>query len=154
MGKNEEGFTLIEVVASLLIIIIILLGFISLFFSTTKSTKNADNMFNATYYAQQKMEEIYIYAKNANWNSTTIESVIPTSSFEKLPPGGDILAEYNYFDTTNDFYCTLRVKKYSPSALPVLVNNLPLTNIIIEIRENKQGEIKEKMENIIEWKGI
>ncbi|QQP13758.1 prepilin-type N-terminal cleavage/methylation domain-containing protein [Lysinibacillus agricola] len=57
--KKQQGFTLVEVLASLVIITIILLSFFSFFISTAKTTKTSSTIFDATYYAQKEMEELY-----------------------------------------------------------------------------------------------
>lgn len=149
--KNENGFTLIEVVASLVIIIIILLSFSSLLFSGAKSTKNADDMFNATYYAQKKMEEIYNSSK-VELDPSKISGLV-----KSLPANDDILADYQYLDSSDNYFYTIRVKKYTntsnPSGLGIDVTKLNLRHVVIELRKSENGPIKAKMENIIEWRG-
>ena len=149
--KNQSGFTLFEVVASLAIVIIILLSFSTLLLSGAKSTKNADDMFNATYYAQKKMEEIY------NDSKVELDPSKVSGLIKALPSNGNILADYQYLDSNNSYFYTVRVKNYTNTSNPIGVatdvTKLNLRHIIIELRKTENGPIKAKMENIIEWSG-
>ncbi len=56
---NEKGVTLVEVVASFVILVILLISFYTLFIQTAKTTKSSEDIVDATYIAQTEMEKIY-----------------------------------------------------------------------------------------------
>lgn len=56
---NNKGLTLLEVVASIVIISIILITFSSVFLQSKKANVASQNVVDATYTAQMTMEELY-----------------------------------------------------------------------------------------------
>lgn len=98
--NNEKGLSLIEIIASLIILTIILLSFFTFFINSAKTTKTAETIFDATYYAQMEMEKLYnltktprIFKKDAapNVKQTIIENAINN------PPLDYIQKKTNYF---------------------------------------------------------
>lgn len=75
--KNNKGFSLIEVIAALLIITIILLSFFSLLIQTKKTEVRSNETVVATYIAQAVMEEIYYLSTTMDYdeNNETIEKL-------------------------------------------------------------------------------
>ena len=67
--KNNKGFSLIEVIAALLIITIILLSFFSLLIQTKKTEVRSNETVVATYIAQAVMEEIYYLSTTMDYDS-------------------------------------------------------------------------------------
>lgn len=75
--KNNKGFSLIEVIAALLIITIILLSFFSLLIQTKKTEVRSNETVVATYIAQAVMEEIYYLSTTMDYDqkNKTIEDL-------------------------------------------------------------------------------
>ncbi|MEB2278414.1 prepilin-type N-terminal cleavage/methylation domain-containing protein [Lysinibacillus xylanilyticus] len=67
--NSQGGFSLIEVIASLVIITIILVSFFGLLIQSNKTGKSSEQIIDATYLAQKEMEKMYNYFK-----STKIET--------------------------------------------------------------------------------
>lgn len=63
--NSEQGLTLIEVIASIVLIFIILLSFMSIFLQSNKTTVTSSDIVDATYLAQKEMENIYTYRKES-----------------------------------------------------------------------------------------
>ncbi len=84
--KNNKGFSLIEVIASVLIITIILLSFFSLLIQTKKTEVRSNETVVATYIAQAVMEEIYYLSTTMDYaqNNETIKNLkkLPEKYFE------------------------------------------------------------------------
>jgi len=68
---NDKGLSLVEVIASIILISIILLSFVALFLQSNKTTVTSNDIVDATYVAQQEMETIY-----TNRTEPTIEAVM------------------------------------------------------------------------------
>jgi Tfp pilus assembly protein PilV len=62
---SEEGLSLLEVVVSLLLITTILLSFFGLFIQSKKTGITSEEMVDATYLAQQEMEDIYLISRQS-----------------------------------------------------------------------------------------
>lgn len=82
---DENGMSLVEVVASLLIISIILVSFFSLFVQSKKTNTSAEVTNDATYYAQTEMERIYGLSKNHPFSPSTLAQELPKSSYSLIP---------------------------------------------------------------------
>ena len=70
--KEERGVYLLEVVASIILITIILISFFGFFLQSKKTHVASESIVDATYIAQQYMEEIYgiVSVNNNGWLST------------------------------------------------------------------------------------
>lgn len=75
--RNNKGFSLIEVIAALLIITIILLSFFSILIQTKKTEVRSNETVVATYIAQAAMEEIYYLSTTMDYdqNNETIKDL-------------------------------------------------------------------------------
>jgi len=82
-SKHEKGLTLVEVIASLALISIIIIGVMAFFTTAVKTNDASETLLDASYVNQRYMEEIYQLAdtssdnerdnqlKNAGWAKTT-----------------------------------------------------------------------------------
>ncbi len=137
--KSQGGFSLIEVVASLVIITIILLSFFGLLIQTNKTGKSSEQIIDATYLAQKEMEKMYNYFK-----STTIET------WESNFP---YLAEKDEVNSTG----TITRYKVTPSNAKnkeiIIVNAEDMSHdntvrITIEVYDARGATLKAKVQNI------
>lgn len=126
--NREHGLTLIEVIASIVLISIILLSFMGMFLQTSKTTATSDDIVNATYIAQKEMESIYEYRNDP------IETVLETQlDYNKESTSENSITWVKTVDAVH-IYVTLKQQ-----------DNLGLTPIIIEVKEDMN--IKCKIEN-------
>lgn len=58
--QRENGFSLIEVLASLVILSLLLTSFFTIFIQSAKTSKTSEEVVHATYTAQKMMEKLYI----------------------------------------------------------------------------------------------
>lgn len=63
---NEKGISLVEVVASIVIIGLIFFGFYSFFVTSKKISVSSEKNVDATYIAQNSMEELYNLLKTVS----------------------------------------------------------------------------------------
>src|ERR1700694_5081535 len=95
--KNEQGFTLLELILCIVILAVGLTGVLTYFAQGMKNSSYAQNTASATMFAQDLMEEI----KSKCWDQTaTIVSpcggtVTPSAIG---PDGGETRATYNDVD--------------------------------------------------------
>lgn len=57
--RNEQGLSLVEVIAASVLLIIVLISFISFFITSKNTDVSSKNTVSATYTAQMEMENIY-----------------------------------------------------------------------------------------------
>lgn len=87
--KDERGISLVEVVASIILIGIILFSFFTLLLQSNKTTHKSNGIMDSTYAAQIEMEDLYT-------SSTT------ACTFE------DITSRYTLLSTENTKYSNLQ----------------------------------------------
>lgn len=150
--RNEKGFTLVEVVASLLLITIILISFIGLLIQSDKSTTTSSSIVDTTYLAQTDMESVYKNSKDKTKKFSDIENSLfePADGYPLLNTLGSSQTAssdpnystiYTFEKTVDEYRCILTIKRRT--------DKISLTNIIIEVYENTI--LKSKIENIYTW---
>jgi len=142
---NNSGFSLIEVIASIVIITIILLSFFTLLISSSKTIQTSESIVNYTYLAQTEMENIYEISSPSKLNKleeikNTISSLGYAYTEEK---GSYTLFQKNIAD--KNAYILLKIKMHNPSEFS------NLTNVIIEVYDKEKKTLKSQMENIVSW---
>lgn len=71
--KNDDGMTLVEILAALVILSILILSFLALFGQSAKQNKNSEQVMDATYIAQVYMEDIYAISSKYTFELGLIE---------------------------------------------------------------------------------
>ena len=130
--NSEKGLSLIEVVASILLISIILLSFFGLFVQSNKAKTVSSHTVDLTYYNQTEMENLYTVTLGGNFASlgyTTIQN----NSDKKI-----------YSKKENNLEYTVTLKP-----VPAHSN---LTQVLIEVSTNSPHLQHSKMETILKWK--
>lgn len=130
---SQKGVSLIEVIASIIIITIILTSFFGLFIQSNKTEKSSEKIIDATYVAQVEMEKMYALS-----NVYTLSNL--TEGLSSI--GYTISDELNntYTKVQDNFYIKVRFRDYSSNTLK---------NTIVEVYEG--NVLKSKMENIYSW---
>ena len=150
--KNERGITLVEVVASIVLITIILISFFAFFIQSKKTNSSSESINEATYIAQKEMEKIYSLSKQSSLanlsenyiygytfleekinNCTSVSNIDPTSY-------GNI---FSYQKQVNNFTSKITIS--------TLCDYENAGNVLIEVSDSK-GIQKAKVENIYVWK--
>lgn len=78
MLAEEEGMTLVEVLASILLLSLIITTFLSFFIQAAKSNTQIDTVNEATFIAQEQIELLTYYSKTESVEET--ESLMETES--------------------------------------------------------------------------
>lgn len=132
--KNEQGVSLIELVASIVIISIILISFFGLFLQSKKTHVASETIVDTTYHAQQEMEEIYgfVSANGANWlkDSTNTELSLQGEIFTYDPTNSDCTGDCKRFLSPDDpnHWIQLQENPVYPTSLVNVVVNVPKNN--------------------------
>lgn len=150
--KNNQGMSLIEVVAALLIIGIMLISFFGLLIQSNKTTHKSNDIMDATYAAQVKMEEIY----NASGGAASYEDLAvgytldeenPGTPLSSLPTDHDLVHKYlPYKEDRFTYYLTLETFLIDP-ADPADDTYKNAVYVHLEVVENNTNS-KATMENV------
>ncbi|SFQ47916.1 hypothetical protein SAMN05421670_2264 [Psychrobacillus psychrotolerans] len=154
VSKNlsEKGLTLIEILASIILVTIILSAFFSFFIQSAKTGKTSEEVVDATYlaqvemekiYAQIKMEKIYELSRNGDVKDVINELV---KEYVQDDPN-----KYIFTKKIDGSYVKLHFKLYSEPEMSGLVK------LVIEVFEQdfeleKETRPRAKMETILEWR--
>lgn len=120
---NEKGATLIEVLASIVILTIILTSVLTVFLQSLKATETSSDTIEATYIAQTEMEKMYELSRNIMLE--------------------DLKDEYEKKSEDNQYKITIKIKEEENS----------LINVIVKVYEKDQSlKPLVQMENLFDWK--
>lgn len=153
--KEEHGISLVEVVASIVLIAIILFSFFTLFLQTKKMNVQSETIQNATYVAQVEMEEIYLVSQKIPIdNQTSIITLLNAKSFKHISTN-KLAGCKATFDTPNEYENEITLKKESPPFnIVVKISKLcdyeKAGHVLIEVFDSSNTE-KAFIENIYIW---
>jgi len=138
--KAEKGLTLIEVLASTVLITIVLVSFLTIFAQGAKTNMTSENTMDSTYLAQKEMESIIALAKSPLGET-------PKSKMDNRYGTGTLSSDNKWIKyeknipNSNEKY-SLRIKNSSSYMI----------NVIVEVIEKENNIVRAKMENIVDWK--
>jgi len=141
---NERGLSLVEVVASIVILTLILTTFMMMFLQSAKTNKLSAEIVDATYTAQTVMENIYEVSKAPDFENpnSAIKSLgypDPSSPFEEK---GRFWIKYEKEIVDKDIKIEIRLEHNTES----------LKNVIVEVYETPNRVTpRAKMQNFIVW---
>ncbi|MGA4518573.1 type IV pilus modification PilV family protein [Solibacillus silvestris] len=144
--KEDRGISLVEVVASIVLITIILISFFSFFIQSKKTQVASESIVDATYVAQKEMEELYglISGRSPEWLMDPNNTQITLNNMDFI---------YDPTDTT----CKNKCKKFLSFSnqeywIQLAVNNKyhTLVNVMVNVPK-ESGLNSVTMESIFRW---
>ncbi|KGR74033.1 hypothetical protein [Ureibacillus sinduriensis] len=156
---NEQGISLIEVIASILIISIVLISFFSLIIQSNRVGNSSEDIVNSTYIAQTEMENIYNMNKTlerntfSNLNQENIINNIKeqiSNDFKNLGYKSDSSTKVDEtlkLDNGPNSYILLTIKDNV-----ILENESKVAVVAIVIKVYENNILKTQMENAFNWK--
>lgn len=141
MGEN--GFTLVEVLASVVLLTIIITIFLNVFIKSAETSKTSGEIIDATYMAQIEMEHIYLESLSTKYS----DRVDAFQELEYDPPvdGG----EWIIFEKETDEGYYLKVKLQRD----ILDENENMNRLIVAISHTLTAKRPQAtMEGILLWK--
>jgi len=73
---GENGLSLVEVLASFVILTLLLTTFLMMFIQSAKVNKSSEHIIDATYIAQTEMENMYALSKTTKNGAKEVRSII------------------------------------------------------------------------------
>ncbi|SOB93928.1 prepilin-type N-terminal cleavage/methylation domain-containing protein [Ureibacillus xyleni] len=140
LTSNESGVSLIEVVASIVILSIILVSIYTMLTQSARTTKNNEDIVKATYLAQTEMEYLYSIAPG----DTDYHTFLGQPDDITSNVNGDQIEVFKKNNSSTSEYIEILVIKK---------NNIDITLPIIKIcvYDKEGGTLKAQMQNIIDW---
>ncbi|MBB6511964.1 prepilin-type N-terminal cleavage/methylation domain-containing protein [Gracilibacillus halotolerans] len=137
---KQKGFTLVEVLASIVLISLIVMVSISFFIHSQQTQNTSAQITDATYVVQSEMENILNLSKAETLN-IAVEQLRDDPEYQDQSNSN----MYKFKKIETPYYLELRVIKDEDK------NNkdVDMYKIIIEAYEN--SKLKAKMETKIEW---
>jgi prepilin-type N-terminal cleavage/methylation domain-containing protein len=138
--KQNIGVTLIEILISMAILSVILTSFLSAFILSTKSNVIAGNILDATYAAQDCMEDLY--SLSINWTNDpdrtlmgNVNAALQSKDFKDRGDG-------SYDKYINDYYAKVQIRDLGKNRL----------NVIVRVYEKSSlTNLQAQMEHILAW---
>lgn len=139
--------SLVEVVASIVILTLLLTSFLGLLLSATKSTKQAREVIDYTFIAQTEMETVHQMAQVIlKSDEPTILSEIEKLDYVKIAEEG---SKRIYEKTTDNAFVRMTLSDYEENN----VLNETLSRLKIEVMPLESPRGGAQFESIIEWGG-
>ena len=139
---QENGLSLIEVLASLVILTLLLTTFLMMFLQSAKVNKASEHVIDATYIAQEEMENIYGLSTNYT-REAAIEELVDQMDY----------TEESDFDQNG---WTVFNKVYSPDiSINFKFKNKTgeMDRVLVEVLDPPSSTTpKAQMENVIIWR--
>lgn len=151
---NEEGVSLIEVVASIVLLTIIILSVFYLLVQSSKTTVTSEEIVETTYIAQTEMEELFL-----STSKTKIQD-ISVGELSKLNLRNDLnLSDYSFLHSTDNQYTYKEVRPDDDISIILSIEKNTahpyenLTRVVIQVWQTKNGKniLRAQIENTIEW---
>lgn len=134
--QDEKGLSLVEVLASIVILTLLLTSFMLMFLISAKTNKVSEEFIDATYTAQRIMENIYSESKNETGRAAVLETYTEV--------GTDVEGWETYkINDEADGLIKLRFKSVEGS------DNME--RVIVEVYEMPQEILRSKMQNVLIW---
>ncbi|WP_210468764.1 prepilin-type N-terminal cleavage/methylation domain-containing protein [Sporosarcina sp. 6E9] len=137
---NEKGISLVEVLASIVILTLLLTTFLMMFVQSAKTNKKSEEIIDATYIAQTEMENIYAVSRNPDFidRKTAMKSLYQFDEIKK-----------HYYTNKNNMYIEVRFKDVKLEEEKIIDD---LIGIIVVVRESQNDEkVQAQMETILYW---
>lgn len=152
--SNEHGVTLVELLASIVLITLILTTFITVFIQSAKTYKTSENIIDATYVAQAEMEKIYAVSVITNYGER--ESAMSEITGDNFPEKeGDWLV---YKDEKSEGNYDIKIKLGNDPITLDIENDggsrqveTKMNRIIVEVSDDSDHKERAKMQGILHW---
>ncbi len=135
---NEKGLTLVEVLASIVILSIVVTTFLLVFSQTAKTTKQSEEKVDATYVAQTEMENMYEMSQDY-----TLDETYESLKDDYTRTSKDGWERFEKDNNDENFHITISFNDLDTG----------MTRVVIEVESTIENDpTKAHMENLYKWK--
>lgn len=152
--SNEHGVTLVELLASIVLITLILTTFITVFIQSAKTYKTSEHIIDATYIAQTEMEKIYAVSVVTEYGGRKEAMTSEPLGYHYKGSKEDWLV----YEKKDDHYMIqvklqeLRMEIPDPNdPRGTQKMETDMNRMIVEVLEGSGGKVNAKMQGILHW---
>ncbi|AGK55096.1 hypothetical protein B1NLA3E_16760 [Bacillus sp. 1NLA3E] len=140
--SSEKGITLIEILASMVILSIIIVSLIAMFVQSSRTNAMSKNIMDATYIAETNMEEIY--------------NIVVASTSYDIATAAIVSKGYTQASktTTNAFYQKNVTGHYVSIELVPTINSSLVKVRVKVFKDNTKTKKEAQMEILLSWKNL
>lgn len=136
--NNENGLTLIEILASIVILSIIVVTFLTFFINSARTTNVSADVIDASYLAQKEMEKFYHYSITTDYEAM-VDDLIDDPDFDSSING----TEHQFIKREQGYRIEIRTNQaYDQSGNPIS----DLYQLLIRIYDDQSGTKKAQVE--------
>ena len=139
--KQEKGLTLVEILASLVILAIIFISVLLILTQTMKTNKVSEEIIDATYVAQTEMEKIYAASKNKQRDSWFKDEYV-----EEADEG-----DWNVFSSLEHAF-NISILWQESCREKCTDLDKQMTRVVVKVYDKSDvTKVKAQMENLLKW---
>lgn len=136
--SSEKGLTLIEILASIVILSIIIVSLISFFVQSARSNSLSENVMDATYIAQTSMEEISNLISTSTSLANLSEPLVKKNGYTRVGTSGNL-----YEKTFQKHYIYIEITE----------EDMPLVKVKVKVYNDKsKSKLEAQMEMLLSWR--
>ena len=144
--KTENGFTLVEVLASILLLTLVIVTFMMMFALGARTHMTSKELFNSTYEVQNEMEKMVELSAQAVTSSARITAI--KESLGYTPQAAITESGVRWGRLTK------KVGTEHVMEIRLEETTSPFVRIIVEVAEEGNINEKVKMETLLTWEGV
>lgn len=137
---TRKGMTLIEIIISLALLAIIIIPFMTMFVHSTSTNSKSQNILDATYLAQNTMEELYSISISYPFSDGILQ--LTASGYTETVIVSD--DEYNFEKEQDGYYIKIEIRNSAYTG--------NLVKAVVKIYNNSSmNKLESQMETILSW---
>ncbi|MDZ5710731.1 type IV pilus modification PilV family protein [Jeotgalibacillus haloalkalitolerans] len=150
MVTNERGVTLVEVLASVVIVVLLAMVFMNLFLTSARSNEVSEEVVDHTFVAQRQMEDLYEAGQQYRFDE--IETALTTDPYDLLLEQS-LPDEKIFSKTEGGSRVEVTLSPYISDDETFTDLTEVLTKAVVEVSSpSEQGDPFTKIEGLIEWR--
>lgn len=144
--KTEKGFTLVEVLASIVLLTLIVTTFMMMFAMGARTNVASEGLFNSTYEVQNVMEKIIELSDQPAAPTARVETIKSKLGYTQQTR---VVKSGTSWDRL-----TKKVGNQHVMEIRLEETESQFVRVLVEVSEEGNGKSKAKMETLLTWKGV
>lgn len=136
---NEKGLTLVEILASLVILSIVVVSLMPMFVQSSHFNQSSKKIEDATYIAESNMEDLF----HLSTSSVLSDGIVKLSTIEGYNQVSNCPIGYCYEKKMNNHYVFIQLKNSS--------NNGLMDGVVSVYSDSTMTKKEAQMETLLNW---
>lgn len=150
--SNQEGLSILEIIASILLLSIVIIGFMPLFFHSGNAIEKSGVVIEGTYISQNLMEEIHgVVSSDKGFNDWLDNPVAALTVWQQVAP--EESCPKHFRNTTDGVIANMYISSAGDEDTTCkMPEQTSMKNVLITVStSNKPTVIESQMETILIW---